>query len=224
MQVSPKEGRDCNTMSILDLVFEQLTPMLPCGSWMVKTILSPGLGMIYWCSSAPSHPQLPSCEGAQPGPGTCCSLRRTLLSVTQTACGAPERHCEHARCVSERWREKCLGWYNTGYPSIALPDPERACGWGSKLERAGWLLSHRQPPLWMSFFLALAAARTSGQSLRIGTEQITPSCIEWKNLPEWGTEAQQIGTYVLFRIWALFSCLEVDARDLFALMQVKSRE
>lgn len=31
-------------------------------------------------------------------------------------------------CMSERWRERCLGWYNTGYLSIALPDPERAYG------------------------------------------------------------------------------------------------
>lgn len=37
-------------------------------------------------------------------------------------------------------------------------------------------------------------------------------------------DTQQIGTYVLFRIWSLCCCLEVDARDLLALMQVKRRE
>ena len=30
--------------------------------------------------------------------------------------------------VSEKWRESCLGWYSTGYLSIALPDSEGAYG------------------------------------------------------------------------------------------------
>lgn len=31
-------------------------------------------------------------------------------------------------CVSERWRQMSWLRYNTGYLSIALPDPERANG------------------------------------------------------------------------------------------------
>lgn len=100
---APRRGRDCNTMSILDLVFEQLTPKLPCGSWMVKMTLSPGLGVIYWCSPALSHPLLLSYDRAQPRPGICYSLRRTLLSGTQTVHRAPERHHELDRCVMCEW-------------------------------------------------------------------------------------------------------------------------
>lgn len=74
--------------------------------------------------------------------------------------------------------------YNTGYLSIALPEP--AHGWGPKLEVSGWLWRHWWPPLCISLFLAPAPPCTSGQSLRIWHCSGTPSsCAEWKNLP-WG--------------------------------------
>lgn len=50
------------------------------------------------------------------------------------ACRPPMEHLKHVVSmtevvhVSKRWRESCLGWYNTSYLSIALPDPEGAYG------------------------------------------------------------------------------------------------
>lgn len=101
IQVSPKEERDCNTMSIPDLLFEQLTPKLFCGSWMVKTTLSPGL---VWFIDVLLPYHIPSFYvPAIPLEEHCCLAHRLptehlkdIVSITDVL------------CVIERWRDVWL--------------------------------------------------------------------------------------------------------------------
>lgn len=61
----------------------------------------------------------------------------SAIPLEEHSCLAHRRSTEHLKdimsltdvlCVNERWGERSLGWYSTGYLSIALPDPERAYG------------------------------------------------------------------------------------------------
>lgn len=165
-QVSPKEGRDCNTMSTPVFSLWAAHPYAALWELNGENHTQPWVGCDLLMFSCLITFPAPILRGdlvpAIPSEEHCCLAHRLPMEHLKDIASMTD-----VLCMSERWRERCLGWYNTGYLSIALPDPERACGWGSKLEIACWLLRHRQPPLFITYFLALASPCISGQSLRI---------------------------------------------------------
>lgn len=161
-QVCPREGRDGGTMSSPGSAFEQLS-LVGAERWKPHSALGwVGFIDVHW-----------PCSIVWGSPAWSWSLLfPQVSSAVWHTWSSPERRCEHDRCVL---CERCLEWYRTGYLSIALPDPERPYGWASKLEMAEVEMTTEpqgQPPLGISFFLALAAPCTSGPM------HITPSCAE----------------------------------------------
>lgn len=180
-EVTPKEGRE-GIVSTPVAVFEQLSSVL----WTCCRLVG-----VCWGWTAEATPQLKRCHQPWVGrdlldfpcvttflgailPGIPAWTWFLLISSEghwSLACRLPVKHLKHivsmteVLCVSERWRERCLGWYNTGYLSTALPEP--AHGWGSKLEMSGWLWRHWWPPLCISLFPAPNGPCITGQSLRI---------------------------------------------------------